>query len=147
MHPCGHMLLCMLVYESISHVSVHVWCVLEHGVITLCRARVFSAGFPSQHCSFVTLHFLPPGWLTEVHKLQWTLLCLLLSWGSFGPNQNLQHHRVNWKTSKASSESSFYLQKKKITLSFFEEEKSSLAINKDTVKRLGVYLHLWILNT
>lgn len=31
----------------------------------------------------------PTRWLTEVHRLQWTLLCLPLSWGSVRTNQNL----------------------------------------------------------
>lgn len=45
------------------------------------RACVFSAGSP--------LSTVPssPRWLTEVHKPQWTLLCLPLSRGSFWPNQ------------------------------------------------------------
>lgn len=118
MHPCGHMLQCMLVYKTILHVSVHVWytvCVFIRtwGHHPLQGACVFS-WFPSQHCSFLTLHFLPPGWLTEVHKLQWTLHCLPLSWGSFGPNQNLQYHRVNWKLLKLPVNPAFTSRKKNL---------------------------------
>lgn len=90
-------------------VCVYIW---RWGHHPLQGACVFS-WFPSQHCSFLTLHFLPPGWLTEVHKLQWTLLCLLLSWGSFGPNQNLQYHRVNWKLLKLPVNPAFTARKNK----------------------------------
>lgn len=124
----------MLRYECILCVSVPVWycvCVLGHEVITLCRACVFSAGFPlgnvpSPHCTV--------DHPAEFHRLQWTLLCLPQPWGSFGPYQkpaiSQGHFRV---TSKVPSESSFDCQKishvkdviegVRDAFSFFKEDK------------------------
>lgn len=88
-------------------------CVLGHEVITLCRVRVFSAGFPhstvpSSHCAVS-------------HPDDWRrfMCCSELSSATRCPEAPLEQIKKpaisqgHPETSKASSESSFFLQKKK----------------------------------
>lgn len=116
LHLWKYIFLCPRMFETLS-VSLFLYvcavvCVWRRtwGPDPLRGTCVFS-WFPSQHCPLLTLHCLPLGWLTEVHWMQWTLLCLLLSWGSSGPSQKPAISQGHLQTSTASRDFRFNLHK------------------------------------